>query len=118
MQFYLLDHGAWLALQSPSEVPHAGKQAMRVIYGNPMIAITTLKEDVRAGLHVPVDALVVERADGKGTDVVWVKPSSVIAGWERAGWELKRAAERLDGKVQALWEWVAGDEGDKEVGQL
>lgn len=89
-----------------------------MIYGNPMIAITMLKEDVKAGLHVPVDALVVERADGKGTDVVWMKPSSMIAGHEGAGSELKRAAEVLDGKVQALWEWVASDEGDEEVGTM
>lgn len=89
-----------------------------MIYGNPMIAITMLKEDVRAGLHVPVDALVVERVDGTGTDVVWVKPSSIIAGWEGAGADLKRAAEVLNAKVQALWEWVAGDEGDEEVKKL
>lgn len=24
---------------------------------------------------------------------------------------------RLDGKVQALWEWVVGIEGDEEVGR-
>ncbi|KAF2170633.1 hypothetical protein M409DRAFT_19448 [Zasmidium cellare ATCC 36951] len=114
MQFHLLNHGAWLALHDPSEVPHAGKQAMRVIYGNPLIAITMLKEDVRGGLHVPVDALVVQRLDGKGTDVVWVRPSSVIAGWEGASMELRRAAEVLDGKVEALWGWVAGDEDEGE----
>lgn len=113
MHFLTIDHGAW----TPLFGTHTGKQAVRIIFGNPLIAITMIRHDVNAGLFVPVEALVVEREDGKGVDVVQIKPSSLVA-WEgeRGSSELKEAAEALDAKVEALWEWVAGDEALPEKG--
>ena len=76
MQFVQMKHGAWMGLYGV----HEGRQATRVIFGNPQIAITMLKIDISAGLHVPVEALVLEREDGDGTDVIMIQPSSLIAG--------------------------------------
>lgn len=87
---------------------HAGKKATRVVFGNPLIAITMLRHDVNAGLFVPVEALIVEREE-QLTEVVQVLPSSLIAGVSDDA-ELKAAAEALDVKVAKLWEWVGGEE--------
>ena len=105
MQFLQLKHGSWMGLYGV----HVGKQATRVVFGNPQVAITMLKHDVRAGLFVPVEALVLEREDGNGTDVIMMKPSTLIAGGSdgEQGRKLRDAAEVLDEKVDALWNWVA-----------
>ena len=108
MQFLQLKHGAWMGLYGV----HGGKGATRVIFGNPQVAITMLQHDVRAGLFVPVEALVLESEDGEGTDVIMIKPSSLIAGGVdgEQGRQLREAAEKLDEKVNKLWDWVAEDE--------
>lgn len=105
MQFVQFKHGAWMGLYGV----HAGKQATRVIFGNPQIAITMLEHDVKAGLYVPVEALILEKEDGHGTDVIMIKPSSLIAGGidGEQGQKLREAAEKLDEKVDKLWQWVA-----------
>lgn len=105
MEFLQIKHGSWMGLYGV----HVDKQATRVIFGNPKVAITMLVHDVRAGLFVPVEALVLEREDGNGTDVVMIKPSSLIAGGVdgEQGQKLKHAAEKLDEKVDKLWDWVA-----------
>ena len=66
-------------------------------------------EDVKAGLFVPVEALIIERTDGKGTDVVQIKPSTLIAGADDSSAELREAAQKLDAKLEALWEYVAAE---------
>ncbi|CZT20171.1 uncharacterized protein RCC_06028 [Ramularia collo-cygni] len=103
MQFQQFNHGDWMKLYGVN----GGRKVARIIFGNPQIAITMLKHDVSAGLFVPVEALIIEREDGKGTDVVQLKPSTLIAGAESSGDELKKAAEVLDGKLEKLWEYVA-----------
>ena len=105
MQFLQLNHGAWMGLYGV----HVGKQAIRVIFGNPQVAITMLQHDVRAGLSVPVEALVLEREDGDGTDVIMIKPSTLIAGGvqREQGKKLREAAEKLDEKLEELWNWIA-----------
>jgi len=86
---------------------HGGKQATRIVFGNPQIAITMLRHDVTAGLFVPVEALLVER-DG-GTEIVQIKPSTLIAGADGSSEELEAAAKVLDGKLEELWAYVASD---------
>lgn len=66
MQFQQFDHGSWMSLYGVN----GGRNVARIIFGNPQIAITMLKHDVSAGLFVPVEVLIIEREDGKGTDVV------------------------------------------------
>jgi uncharacterized protein (DUF302 family) len=103
MQFAEWKHGSWMHLYGV----HKGKQSTRIVFGNPQIAITMLRHDVMAGLFVPVEALIVEREDGRGTDVVQIKPSSLVAGREGASEELRDAARALDEKLERLWAWVA-----------
>jgi uncharacterized protein (DUF302 family) len=90
--FTRFDHGAWLK--------NAGinAKALRLIVGNPLIAITMLRHDITAGLFVPVELLLLEE-DG-GSSLTYVKPSSlmVIAPNE----PLLAAAQRLDEKLEAL----------------
>ena len=66
-----------------------------------------LKNDTAAGLFVPVEAILIEREDGKGPDVIQIKPSTLIAGVEGSSAEVKEATEVLDTKLEALWKWVA-----------
>src|SRR5947208_3536019 len=71
MLFKLIDHGAW--------VTKAGidRRAMRVILGNPLIAITMLRHDVTAGLFAPVELLLVDEGGGRSS-LTYVKPSSLM----------------------------------------
>jgi uncharacterized protein (DUF302 family) len=104
MQFAQWDHGSWMHLYGVH-----GKQVTRIVFGNPQIAITMLRHDVTAGLFVPVEALLVERLDGKGTDVVQIKPSTLIAGADGSSEDLREAARVLDEKLEKLWAFVASD---------
>lgn len=92
MLFALIDHGSWL--------PNAGieRRALRVILGNPLIAITMLRHDVTAGLLAPVELLILDEPDG--SSLVYVKPSSLMVVEHNP--ELLSAAEQLDAKLAAL----------------
>ena len=78
----------------------------RLIIGNPLIAITILEHEMRAALSVPVELLVRELEDSKGTEVVYLKPSSVIRGDHNSNETLKKAAEALDCKLESLVEHI------------
>ncbi|MDH6229768.1 uncharacterized protein (DUF302 family) [Mesorhizobium soli] len=94
MLFSEIDHGGWIARFG------IRRHAIRLIYGNPLIAITMIREDISAGLFVPVEMLVVDAPDG-GTTLTYVQPSSLIA-IDRENSALRSAAEALDAKVAAL----------------
>ncbi|MBX9641495.1 MAG: DUF302 domain-containing protein [Mycobacteriaceae bacterium] len=93
MLFGLIDHGAWIA--------GAGieRRALRVILGNPLIAITMLRHDVTAGLFAPVELLILDEPGG-GSSLTYVKPSSLMVIEPNP--ELLSAAEQLDAKLAAL----------------
>jgi uncharacterized protein (DUF302 family) len=99
MLFALFDHGAW--------IKKAGidRKVLRVIFGNPMIAITMLRHDVKAGLFAPVEALVADEGDGRSS-LTYVKPSSLMVIEPNP--QLLSAAEELDAKVAALAAKVTG----------
>lgn len=107
MLFARLEHTHWLQLYPGV---HDGKVLARLIFGNPLIAKTMLEHDVRAGLFVPVEALIVDRGGEGGTDVMYVQPSELIVG-KNGSRELREAAEKLDMKLEALWGWVAEELG-------
>ncbi|PSJ58584.1 DUF302 domain-containing protein [Pseudaminobacter soli (ex Li et al. 2025)] len=94
MLFSEIDHGGWIARFG------IRRHAIRLIYGNPLIAITMIREDISAGLFVPVEMLVLDTPDG-GTTLSYVQPSSLIA-MDRENSALRTAAEALDAKVAAL----------------
>jgi uncharacterized protein (DUF302 family) len=98
MLFALIDHGSWL--------PNAGieRRALRVILGNPLIAITMLRHDVTAGLFAPVELLILDEPDG--SSLTYVKPSSLMVVQPNP--ELLSAAEQLDAKLAALASKVTG----------
>lgn len=102
MIFLELDHGAWLPLYKVG----SGLQLKRIILGNPLIAITMLEHDLRAGLAVPVELLVRELENGKGTELVYQLPSTLVAGGNDDE-KLLTAARVLDGKLGDLVRWVA-----------
>jgi uncharacterized protein (DUF302 family) len=89
-----MDHGAWM------EKFGVKRRLIRWIFGNPLIAITMLRQDYTAGLFVPPDLLLAEGNDGVGCNITYVLPSSLIAIEENP--ELLAAALALDAKVQAL----------------
>ncbi len=100
MLFGLVDHGAWIGKAG------IDRKVMRVVLGNPLIAITMLRHDVTAGLFAPVELLLVDEGDGRSS-LTYVKPSSLMA--VESNPELFRAAIELDSKLAALAQKVTGD---------
>jgi uncharacterized protein (DUF302 family) len=96
MLFSLLDHGGWIPKAS------IDRKALRVILGNPLIAITMLRHDVSAGLFAPVELLLTD--EGAGSGLTYVKPSSLMV--VEPNDELLSAAVELDAKLAALAEKV------------
>ena len=92
MVFSKIDHSDWIGLYGIK------RRVLRIILGNPLIAITMMREDITAGLFAPVEMLLVE--DGAGSALYFVLPSSlmVIDKNER----LQRAAVALDEKLERL----------------
>jgi uncharacterized protein (DUF302 family) len=94
MIFAEIDHGGWIGRFGIE------RKAVRVILGNPLIAITMLRHDLTAGLFVPVERLVAEPPRGSGSVITYVKPSSLIA--ISPDTKLRAAAQALDDKLAAL----------------
>lgn len=99
MLFALLDHGAWITKAG------IDRQVLRVILGNPLIAITMLRHDVTAGLFAPVELLLVDEGERRSS-LTYVKPSSLMVVEPNP--ELLGAAEQLDAKLAALATKVTG----------
>jgi uncharacterized protein (DUF302 family) len=97
MLFNLIDHGAWITKAG------IDRKVMRAIIGNPLIAITMLRHDVKAGLFAPVELLLVDEGEG-GSSLTYVKPSSLMVIEPNP--ELLAAAQKLDAKLAALAEKV------------
>ncbi len=97
MLFGLVDHGAWITKAG------IDRKALRVILGNPLIAVTMLRHDVTAGLFAPVELLLAD--EGDGSSLTYVKPSSLMVVEPNP--ELLSAAEKLDAKLAALATKVA-----------
>ena len=68
---------------------------------NPLIAITMIRHDITAGLCAPVEILVTEKEDRRGTALTYVRPSSVMVTIENPA--LLTAATALDEKCDALF---------------
>jgi uncharacterized protein (DUF302 family) len=101
MQFFLADHGAWL--------PHMGingKKARMYTIGNPLIAETMLRHDVRVGLNVPVRLLIYENSTDGTVRLAYDLPSSLMSRLKNE--DVTTAAKKLDLKLQNLSERAAG----------
>jgi uncharacterized protein (DUF302 family) len=93
MLFAALDHGSWLAKAG------IDRKVLRVLLGNPLIAITMLRHDVSAGLFAPVEMLITDEADGTSA-LTYVVPSSLMVA--ELNEPLRAAALQLDAKLAAL----------------
>ena len=93
MLFASFNHGAW--------IKKAGidREALRVVIGNPLIAITMLRHDVTAGLFAPVELLITQEDDDRSA-VTYVRPSSLMV--IESNPPLYEAAVALDTKLAAL----------------
>jgi len=91
--FGLLNHGGWIKKVG------IDRKVLRVIIGNPMLAITMMRHDLSAGLFAPVELILVEGADGH-TSLTYIRPSSLMVVGTNP--PLLAAALELDGKLQAL----------------
>jgi uncharacterized protein (DUF302 family) len=96
MLFGLFNHGGWITKAG------IDRKVLRVILGNPLIAITMLRHDVTAGLFAPVEVLIAD--EGSGSSLTYVKPSSLMVIEHNP--ELLNAASELDAKLAALAEKV------------
>jgi uncharacterized protein (DUF302 family) len=98
MLFGLIDHGAWITKAG------IDRKVLRVVLGNPLIAITMLRHDVTAGLFAPVELLLAD--EGGRSSLTYVKPSSLMVVEDNP--ELLSAAAELDAKLAALATKVTG----------
>lgn len=62
MLFLELDHSGWLPLYGIT------RRATRLIFGNPLIAITMIRHDIEASLFAPVELLLFEGEKGRRFD--------------------------------------------------
>ena len=92
MLFHLINHG-WITKAG------IDRKVIRVVLGNPLIAVTMLRHDVSAGLFAPVELLLVEEGEARSS-LTYVKPSSLMVVEPNP--ELLSAAEELDAKLAAL----------------
>ncbi len=89
---------------------------VRMIFGNPLIAITMIRHDITAGLFVPVELLLFENASGDGSTVIYDLPSSLMAIERNPA--LRDAAQELDRKLQTLVSRVTRVELDRTPEQM
>jgi uncharacterized protein (DUF302 family) len=101
MHVLTMDHGRWLGFY--------GKQAKarQYTYGNPLVAETMLKHDVRAGSEVPLRVMFYESRDGRGV-MAYDLPSSLMRRYENP--EIDAAARKLDEKVVSFAQELTGVE--------
>ena len=93
MLFAQFDHGGWINKAGIDQ------KVLRVVLGNPLIAITMLRHDVTAGLFAPVELLITEEDDGDSA-ITYVVPSSLMV--VEPNEPLRAAAQALDDKLAAL----------------
>ncbi|KAI0658053.1 TT1751-like protein [Cubamyces menziesii] len=102
-------HHRWLGTYTGSS--NTPKAAV-YIFGNPLIAQTMLQRDLAAGLNIPPKLMLLEKADGSGTKVIYDDPASIIAvpaHGQIVDGALKQAAEDLSNKVEALVQSIIGE---------
>ena len=93
MLFALWNHGGWISKAGIE------KKVLRIVIGNPLIAITMLRHDVTAGLFAPVELLLTEEDNGRSA-LTYVVPSSLMVFEPNP--PLRAAAQELDAKLAAL----------------
>jgi uncharacterized protein (DUF302 family) len=93
MLFNVVDHGKLLNIFG------APKKAKQYVVGNPLIAATMTRHDIRAGLYAPLRILVYE-ADDKSTRIEFDQPSSLFGQFDNP--DVTTVARSLDTKLLSL----------------
>jgi uncharacterized protein (DUF302 family) len=108
MLFNIQDHGKLLNILGTP------KKAKQYVLGNPLIAITMTRQDIRAGLYAPLRVLVYE-GDDHSTRVDFDQPSSLLGQFNSP--EITRVAQSLDTKLTNLIQKAEaiGDEARKPI---
>jgi uncharacterized protein (DUF302 family) len=93
MLFNVQEHGKLLnIIGSP-------RKAKQYVLGNPLIAVTMTRHDIRAGLYAPLTVFVYE-ADDRSTRIEFDQPSSLFGQFNNP--EVTTVARSLDAKL-ATW---------------
>lgn len=100
MIFAEINHGKWISQYG------IHRQVLRIIMGNPLIAITMIRHDISSGLFAPVELLLVDHETGSGSTLYYVRPSSLMMIEGNA--QLASAALELDRKLDLLISNVTG----------
>jgi uncharacterized protein (DUF302 family) len=93
MLFAAFDHGGWIGKAGIQ------RKVLRLVIGNPLIAITMLRHDVMAGLFAPVELLLTDE-EGGTSSLTYVVPSTLMVVEPNP--PLLSAARELDAKLAAL----------------
>ncbi len=93
MLFNIQDHGKLLNLFGTP------KKARQYVLGNPLIAATMTRHDIRAGLYAPLRLFVYE-ADDRSTHIEFDQPSSLFGQFNNP--EVTAVARSLDAKLARL----------------
>jgi uncharacterized protein (DUF302 family) len=92
MTFAEIEHTTWIAVYG------IHRRVLRIILGNPLLAITMMREDISAGLFAPVEMLLLD--NGAGSTLHYVRPSTLMVVTENPA--LLKAALELDRKLDLL----------------
>jgi uncharacterized protein (DUF302 family) len=95
MIFQVLDHGGLFKLIGQS------RKAKRYTIGNPRIAFQMTRHEIRAGLYVPFNMLVVDQGNNT-VRVEYDRPSSLLNQFGNA--QVSEVAAQLDSKIERLIE--------------
>jgi uncharacterized protein (DUF302 family) len=93
MLFGAFDHGGWIGKAGIQ------RKVLRLVIGNPLIAITMLRHDVTAGLFAPVELLLTDE-EGGTSSLTYVVPSTLMVVEPNP--PLLSAARDLDAKLAGL----------------
>jgi len=93
MLFNIQDHGRLLSIYGTP------KKARQYVLGNPLIAATMTRHDMRAGLYAPLRLFVYEGEDGS-THIEYDQPSSLFGQFDNP--EVTAVAHSLDAKLAGL----------------
>ena len=93
MLFSVQDHGRLLGVYGTP------KKAKQYVLGNPLIAATMTRHDMRAGLYAPLRLFVYE-ADDRSTHIEYDQPSSLFGQFHNP--EITAVARSLDAKLASL----------------
>ena len=101
LQFLVINHGAYLPFFGI-----LGKQVQMYTIGNPLIAVTMIKYDLRAALNLPVRLLIYENSADNTTRIAYDLPSSLMSQLRNK--DVTKAAKILDDKLEDLCERAIG----------